>query len=224
MPRRLSPLLGLALLFFASRETPAQDADASAGERVAALAGLCATCHGAGGVSEKRDVPSLAGQHEPYLFETLKELKGETGSSAAMREITRSLSEEDLKNLARHFATQPYVRPEQTVPAERAARGREVYQRLCQLCHRDEGRSTSYAEYPLLAGQGLDYMLLAMDRILSGTRRVDAIKRDMLSLATRPQIDDAIHFFAAQKVSPDQVQTAVSAPERKTRRQRFRSQ
>jgi cytochrome c553 len=183
---------------------------------------LCETCHGPDGASPLPDVPAIAGQNEPYLFESLKELQGEHGSSVVMKGVLHQRPTDELRRLARYFATRPYVRKPQTVDPARAERGREAYERLCQLCHHDEGRSTSYAEYPLLAGQDLSYMLREMGHILEGKRRVDAIKRDMLSLARREQIDDAIHFFASRKVAPGEVTTALTG-EKRTRRSRFKS-
>lgn len=183
---------------------------------------LCETCHGPGGASPLPGIPAIAGQNEPYLLESLKELQGEHGSSEVMRGILHQRPADELRRLARYFATRPYVRHPQAIDPVRVERGREAYERLCQLCHHDEGRSTSYAEYPLLAGQDLGYMLREMSHILGGKRRVDAIKRDMLSLVRREQIDDAIHFFASRKVAPGDVTTALTG-EKRTRRSRFKS-
>lgn len=186
--------------------------------------GLCESCHGPNGASVTPGIPSLAGQNEPYLFDSLKELRSDRGSSPTMKGILAGRPDEELRRLARHFASLPYVRRPQEVDPARAARGREGYLKLCQLCHHDEGRSTTYGEYPLLAGQDLNYLLRVMGLILDGTRSVYAIKRDMISLANREQLDDAIHFFASQKVTPDQVTTVRASPEdKRSRRSRFRT-
>lgn len=184
---------------------------------------FCETCHGPDGNGGPGDVPSISGQNEPYLFESLREMRGEYGSSPLMRAILRDAGDDDLQRLARHYASKPYVRPRRAVDAERAERGRDAYLRLCQICHHEDGRSTSYAEYPLLAGQNPTYMTSVMDRILDGQRRVDAIKRDLLQLATRDRIDDAIHYFASRPVRPDEVKTARYGGDRRTRRNRFRT-
>lgn len=186
--------------------------------------GLCETCHGPNGASVTPGIPSLAGQNEPYLFESLKELRGERGSSPTMQGILAGRPDEELQRLARHFATRPYYRRVQEVDPVRVERGREAYLKLCQLCHHEEGRSATYGEYPLLAGQDLGYLLRVMGLILDGQRRVYAIKRDLISLASREQIDDAIHFFASQKVTPDQVTTALNTSnEKRSRRSRFKT-
>ncbi len=127
-------------------------------------------------------------------------------------------------HLHRHFAAKPYVRKPQAVAGNTAARGREVYERLCQICHLDQGRATTYAEYPLLAGQSLPYMQKQMALILGQRRSVEVTKRGMLDLLSPQQIDDAMHFFASQQVSPDQVAGGLTTTEKRTRRRRFRSE
>lgn len=210
----------LAVMLLGNTLVHAQTADK---ERIAMLAGVCQACHGENGVSTSPDLPSLAGQNEPYLFETLKTLKSEHSASVVMQGITRDIPEEDLRLLANYFAALPYVRNPQPADPARAKRGQEVYERLCQLCHLDSGRSTTYGEFPLLAGQTLNYMIKEVDLIINGKRDADIMKRGMLGLVSREQIEDAIHFFASQQVSPDQVKNTVVQPDKRSRRNRFKN-
>jgi cytochrome c553 len=196
----------------------AQDTD-----RSTALVAVCVSCHGATGATGSEDIPSLAGQNEDYLYESLKNFKEGNRPSPQMRGITRELSDAELRYLAHHFALQPYVRSVQPAEPERAARGKEVYVRLCQICHHEDGRSTTYAEYPLLAGQSLPYMLKEMKLIMEKRRRVESIKFGMLELVSQQQIDDAIHFFAGQRVAPDQVSNTATSPGKRTKRSHFRT-
>jgi cytochrome c553 len=208
----------LAFLLAASLSTAAQAAD-----RLNALLAACASCHGEDGVALSEDIPSLGGQNEAYLHGTLTDFKEGKRPSATMRGMTRDLDDADIRALARHYAAKPYIRKPQETDASRAASGGEVYQRLCLLCHLDEGRSTTYAEYPLLAGQSLPYMQKQMRLILDNRRSVEVVKRNMLELLSRPQIDDAMQFFASQRVTPEQVSGGLTTPEKRTRRRRFRS-
>ena len=213
---RIPRLLATLLCAAAISTVGAQEADLPVG--------LCESCHGPNGASVTPGIPSLAGQNEPYLFESLKELRGERSSSPTMLGILAGRSDGELQRLARHFASRPYFRRTQEVDPARSGRGREAYLKLCQLCHHDEGRSTTYGEYPLLAGQDLGYLLRVMGLILDGKRRVYAIKRDLIALASREQIEDAIHFFASQKVTPDQVTTALnSSNEKRSRRSKIKT-
>jgi cytochrome c553 len=208
-----------ALLMAACAVSHAQEAARREG-----LVAVCVSCHGAAGITGSEEIPALAGQNEDYLYEALKNFKEGNRPSAQMRGIARELSDEEMRQMANHFAAQPYVRSIQAADPAQAARGKEVYVRVCQICHLDEGRATTYAEYPLLAGQSLPYMQKEMQLILDKRRRIELIKQGMLELASRQQIDDAIHFFAGQRVTPDQVSNSQTAPAKRSKRNRFRTE
>lgn len=211
--------LAAALLIFACAASQAEDTARRDG-----LVAVCVACHGAGGIVSAEEIPSIAGQNEAYLYESLKNFKEGNRPSPQMRGVARELSDGEMRELARHFAHQPYVRSVQPTDPGRAARGKEVYVRLCQLCHLEDGKSTTYADYPLLAGQSLPYMLKEMKLILDKRRRVEIIKHEMLELVSRPQIEDAIHFFAGQRVAPDQVSNTATHPGKRTKHGRFRTE
>lgn len=192
-------------------------------ERREGLVAVCVPCHGAAGIAGSEEIPSIAGQNEDYLYESLKAFKEGNRPSPTMRGIARELADGELRELARYFAVQPYVRSVQPVDPGRATRGKEVYVRLCQICHLDDGRSTTYADYPLLAGQSLPYMLKEIKLIQDKRRRVETLKQSMLELVSRQQIDDAIHFFAGQRVTPEQVSSTATSPGKRSKHSRFRT-
>lgn len=85
---------------------------------------LCETCHGAKGVSERSDVPSLAGQSVDSIMQSMNafyfeerhcpevEARSETRAespSLNMCNISGSLSQTEKMALAEHFAAQPEV-------------------------------------------------------------------------------------------------------------------
>lgn len=179
---------------------------------------ICMSCHGQNGVSTNTDIPALAGQHENYLFDSLKEYQSPAGSSDLMRSMIGPLGDNELRALANYFASQPYIRQRQEIDPDKVIRGREVYERLCQICHRNGGRASAYAEYPLLAGQNIGFMRNTVQNILSRNRSVDIMKREMLALVSPDKVDDAIHFFAAQEVTPSDVVTAINQTARHKRR------
>ena len=222
--RRNSPALDInwlklltgacALLFagttVASHETPVPAA-------ISAVVPLCESCHGPQGISQNGSVPSLAGQHEVYLSNRLYQYQRPDSPSVLMSSMVTALDGSRLKAIAQYYARLPYVRHPQLSDEEKAQRGVGVYQKLCHLCHRDEGKSSPYAEYPLIAGQGLDYMQSSIRSILAGERKVDLLKRELLDLASPQQIDDAVHFFASQVVRPGEL---VRQEEKKKLRRR----
>lgn len=217
LPQTPSPLQGILFAVLLGSTTvlyAQQEADAPP------LTPVCFGCHGPAGVSTSPAIPSLAGQNETYLLKRLIELKTQETPSQTMKAVTHEISDAELKRLAKFFARQPYLRNAQPVDKEKVARGHDVYIRICNTCHKEEGRATVYPEYPLLAGQSLHYMLNELDHILSRKRAVDVLKIGTLGVVPRNQIEDAIHFFASQEVSPEQIRNNVNEPTRGSKRNR----
>ena len=78
-------------------------ADAAAG---AAKAAACIACHGAEGVSPDAQWPHLAGQHAAYTAKQLANFQSGARDNAIMAGMTAALSEEDMRDIAEHYATQ----------------------------------------------------------------------------------------------------------------------
>ena len=67
----------------------------------------CAACHEASGTGQKIDVPAIAGQNAAYLEQTLLDYKSGARKNdlyGRMRDITRQLSEDEIKEVARYYA------------------------------------------------------------------------------------------------------------------------
>lgn len=82
--------------------------NAAAGKRLAQS--QCAGCHGAEGLNESADYPLLAGQDEMYLCSTLGLYRSGARQSDLMMRVTMPLSDQDIADLAAHFASSPYQR------------------------------------------------------------------------------------------------------------------
>lgn len=75
--------------------------DAAAGK---SIAGTCAGCHGADGVSAQDDWPNLAGQKAAYLESALKAFRDGERKNALMSGMATGLSDADIANLAAYFS------------------------------------------------------------------------------------------------------------------------
>ncbi|MCP4001167.1 MAG: c-type cytochrome [Gammaproteobacteria bacterium] len=75
-------------------------------ERGRALASACAACHGADGKSPSPAFPILAGQHEEYLYTSLKAYQQRGRDNAIMSATIVGKSDRQLKDLAAWFASQ----------------------------------------------------------------------------------------------------------------------
>ena len=72
-----------------------------------AMVPLCASCHGAQGISASPVIPNLAGQKQGYLASALHDYKAghRQGSSAAMMNgIAPNLSDADIAALSAYYA------------------------------------------------------------------------------------------------------------------------
>ena len=66
----------------------------------------CAGCHGADGNSPTPMFPKLAGQHQDYLYHSLKAYKAGKRKNPIMSGQAQALSEADMADLAAYFSKQ----------------------------------------------------------------------------------------------------------------------
>lgn len=64
----------------------------------------CVACHGQNGISMSPTWPTLAGQHEDYLLNALKQYRSGARKDAVMGPMAASLSDADVKLLARYYS------------------------------------------------------------------------------------------------------------------------
>ncbi len=76
-------------------------ADLEAGEDKAVL---CASCHGAEGISDYHLWPNLAGQNRKYLELQLRAYRNGGRYDPWMSPIAALLTDEDIRNLAAYFS------------------------------------------------------------------------------------------------------------------------
>ena len=91
----------VTVLIFAS--TSALAGDAAAGK---AKAAMCASCHGATGISISPIWPNLAGQKEQYLVKQIKAFRDGTRQDPMMAPMVAALSDADIDNLAAYYSSQ----------------------------------------------------------------------------------------------------------------------
>ncbi len=94
--------VSLALL---SALAAAEAADMKAGR--AKVEEICASCHGADGLSKIPEAPSLAGQNENYMVLQLGLFKSGARSNDMMSGIAKDLSDSDIANVAAYYAAVP---------------------------------------------------------------------------------------------------------------------
>lgn len=101
MPRITAPV---AISLLALATTPATGAgNPAAGKEKSQT---CAACHGPEGNGPNTQYPRLAGQHESYLYHSLKAYKSGDRQDPVMSGMVSGLSDQDMRDLAAFYASQ----------------------------------------------------------------------------------------------------------------------
>ncbi len=70
---------------------------------IAQKAEFCERCHGEKGFTDNPNMPKLAGQNKGYLIKQLNNFRRGLRKSTPMHQVTLTLSDEDIENLASYF-------------------------------------------------------------------------------------------------------------------------
>ncbi len=150
--------------------------DAAAGQ---AKAAACIACHGPDGNSPNPIWPKLAGQHPEYLYKQLINFKAAERQNELMMPQVAALNEEDMQNLAAHFAGQKQS-PGAADPSV-VDQGEKIYRGgipntgvpACTGCHGPAGAGQGLAKFPRIAGQHAQYMESTLKDFRAGKRAND---------------------------------------------------
>lgn len=177
-------------LYFASQapatRTASAKGDPKAGEPLSAV---CGGCHGMQGVSTDSATPSLAGQDEQYLVESIKAYRT-SRKRENMRTYVQGLSDADIGNIAAFYAVQKSRAPEkgQTLVQE--------YTERCNRCHAPGVDNPSVA-IPRIQGQDKDYLVMALREYRDDRRESTTMHK--MSLPYGDSIIDSIAAYYASQ-------------------------
>jgi cytochrome c553 len=186
------------LLAAAWLATSACAADLAAG---AAAAQACFACHGAGGISQMAETPSLAGQPDGFIQWQLVFFRGGQRKSPIMEPMAQALKDNDIRNLAAFFAAQKPPQADRAAasdPALMKAGAALVRANRCTACHKDDFSGTQAT--PRLAAQREDYLLKALREFKAGTRSGGAMAAmvEVVAPLEDPDLKALAHFLARQ--------------------------
>ncbi|MCP4990732.1 MAG: cytochrome c4 [Colwellia sp.] len=200
----------------------AEAADANAGKE---KSGACSACHGATGVSGSPMFPNLAGQNDAYVIKQLKDFKSGVRTDAMMAPMAANLSDEDMADIAAHYASLPSASEQaaasastgsDSAPASTPAAGDvkivsstpavALYAGdvaagkgkavMCAACHGSDGNSL-VPMYPSLAGQSASYIAKQLADFKSGLR-TDPVMAGMVGGLSTADMNDLAAYFAVQ--------------------------
>lgn len=183
--------VGLIIAALLAGTIPARATDLS--EKLAP----CLACHGAEGQSATDNVPSLGAQPAPYSLIQLVIFRAKIRIAEPMNEMTKELSDDDLRSIADRLAALPAPKPPADPPdPARLERARALTEQFhCNVCHRPDfsGREN----VPRLADQREDYLLKSLRDYKSGARRgYDATMAEALQPADDAQLVEFAYYLA----------------------------
>ncbi|WP_310613778.1 c-type cytochrome [Limnohabitans sp.] len=170
--------------------TPASAApDAIAGKEKAQL---CAACHGEKGVSSIPGTPHLAAQPPLSIFYQLLQFRDQRRKGGGMEAIASTLSEQDMRDIAAHYASQPAPAPHAGGDAAKIVRGQQIaQQQYCSSCHGAQLQGQKHV--PRLSGQSTEYFVAQLRNLRSGAR---ADMDGTMASAARSLTDEEIEAMA----------------------------
>ncbi len=175
----------------------------------AELAKKCERCHGKNGISDKKEIPNIAGFSTAYFSDTMtaykngtrqgEKFKTEGHDETDMNAIAKSFNEQELTALGDYFASQTFVPREQAFDSKMAKKGKKVYKKRCRKCHTSNG-SDPEDDASILAGQSMQYLESQLEQFANGKRTTQPkkMKKQMKKLK-EGDMPALLHFFASQQ-------------------------
>jgi cytochrome c553 len=159
-------LLALGMIAWLFNQ-PASAADVAAGK---ATAESCAGCHGADGISQTAETPSLAGQPDDYIQWQLVYYRRGARKNELMESVAQSLTNEEIRSLGAYYASLPSPKPDPAAASDALAQTGAMLakQHRCASCHGDDYEGVGPAAR--LAGQREDVLIKALHEFKSGSR------------------------------------------------------
>jgi len=164
----------------------------------------CVGCHGADGVTGPMpDVPIIAGidavVQEDALF-AYRDGGRECWPPGIMCQISAALSDDDIVELAAHFAALPNKPAGEEFDAALAAEGEKIHKKDCGMCHGMDG--PVMPESSILHGQKMAYLRAVMQEYAAGKRDQLAPMQATISALTPEQTEAILNYYASYRGAP----------------------
>lgn len=196
----MSPYALIAAALAALIASPALAAD---GKAIFAAKG-CQACHGENGAKPIAGSPVLAGQSSVYLLRQMNEIASGIRSSnpvKVMKPVIDKTSPDDRIALADWLAGQKPAEPMAGNKAK-ADQGAELFdEKGCIGCHGADGAKPLSPDYPVLAGQRKDYLMVQIKAIrdeIRSTRRARMMAANVRKL-TDAEVEQLAEFLSQNK-------------------------
>ena len=161
----------------------------------------CTGCHGMDGKGITGDIPNLAAQVESYLSASLHAYKEGKRTHAALRDLTKKMSDADIRNIAAYYAGLPPLKNAVMAGTQDIHEKGKAAATACAACHGVDGNSVTQG-IPSLAGQQPEYFISAVRSYLDGKRKIASKEKEvMVSPLNQVDLEAMALYFASQKQS-----------------------
>jgi len=166
---------------------------------------MCASCHGATGISVISMYPNLAGQSANYLAKQLADFKSGARKDPVMAGMVAALTPEDMNDLGAFFAVQSAKSGE----GESSDVGHKLYLggnaakgiTACVACHGINGKGMQQAGFPSIAGQNKDYLKKQLNNFRDASRDNDnnGIMRNIAIKLSDADVEELVQYMSSLK-------------------------
>ena len=163
----------------------------------AMLSNTCNGCHGTDGSSAGTSNPTIAGLTADYFETAMKQFRSGERPSTIMGRLAKGYSDEQLKAMADHFAAKKFVRAKQAFDAGKAAAGKELHAKRCNMCHAQGGAHSGAGG--VLAGQWKEYLQIAFAEYRAGKRKAPELMAKRMEGLSDADFDALINYYASQQ-------------------------
>lgn len=172
--------------------------------RGAQLSATCQGCHGPGGVSTNPDVPRLAGQIPSYVRLQLAAFRAKLRPSPVMQRVAANLKDQDIADLAAHFAARTPGAAWKSPDTALRARGEALFVRgdparnaiACAICHGQNGRGEDRLGVASVLNQSPDYALDILREFKNAPGFNGIPHPEAMRIALRPLNDNDLKALA----------------------------
>lgn len=162
------------------------------------LAQSCSGCHGERGISSSGPMPSIGGQNEAYLIAVLKAYRDGKRPGTVMPQLVKGYSDAQIAGIATYLSKLPWQGGVQNIDPALVAKGKPIFSKACADCHPNGGRESKEGDYPLLAGQWLNFLHLSANDARNGNWKVDEKFLSKIEGLNPDELQAALAFLAAQ--------------------------
>ncbi len=159
---------------------------------------ICSNCHGEDGRGVESDIPIIAGIpaviQEDALYAYLDGDR-QCASKPLMCKAASSLTEDQIVELAAHFAAMPYAAAGEEFDATLAQAGKAIHLANCALCHGQDDPGD--AEASILHGQRKDYLRYALQQYAAGERLQLPAMEKKTKLLSSDDIEALLNYYAS---------------------------